>query len=233
MSFQALQLARASQGYHPHKHEGIGQSCGTFLAPGVTIELKGDSNDYVSKGLSGCHLIMYLPKVPTFKAEENVIIGNLHLYGTTSDEAFIQGIAAERSVVHNSGTNMVIKGMGDHGCKYMTGGHVVALGTMGHNFMAGMSSGITYVLDMAHTFASKDQCMVGLGTVTDPHEIAALHGLIKDHHHNMGSEITHRMLHNFHHLLSKFIHMMPSAYRHVLELEPAVTEEATKRMSPI
>src|SRR5260370_5644833 len=131
---------------------------------------------------------MYPPKVLTFKAEENVIIGNLCLYGTTSDEAFIQGIAAERSAVHNSGTNMVIKCRGDNGCKYMTGGCVVALGTMGHNFTAGMSGGITYVLDMAHTFTSKDQCMVGLGMVTDPHEIVALHGLIKDHHHDMGSE---------------------------------------------
>ena len=109
LSFQALWLARASQGYHPHKHEGIGQSCGAFLAPGVTIELKGDSNDYVSKGLSSCHLIMYPPKVSTFKAEENVIVGNLCLYGTTSDEAFIWGITAERSVVHNSGMNTVIK----------------------------------------------------------------------------------------------------------------------------
>ncbi len=176
---------------------------------------------------------MYPPKASTFKAEENIIIGILHLYGTTSDEAFIQGITAERSAVHNSGMNMVIKGMGDHGCEYMTGGCVVALGTMGHNFAAGMSGGITYVLDMAHTFASKDQCMVGLGMVTDPHEIVALCGLIKDHHHNMGSEITHRMLHNFHHLLSMFIHVMPSDYRHVLELEAACAEEDKKWMSII
>ncbi len=176
---------------------------------------------------------MYPPKVLTFKAEENIIIGILHLYGTTSDEAFIQGIAAERSAVHNSGTNMVIKGMGDHGCEYMTGGHVVALGTTGHNFAAGMSGGIAYVLDMAHTFASKDQCMVGLGMVTDPHEIAALHGLIKDHCHDTGSEITHHMLHNFHHLLSMFICMMPSDYRHVLELEATCTEEDKKQMSTI
>src|SRR5260370_40953221 len=120
--------------------------------------------------------------------------------------------------------------MGDHGCEYMTGGCVVALGTTGHNFAAGMSGGIAYVLDMAHTFASKDQCMVGLGMVTDPHEIVALCGLIKDHCHDTGSEITHRMLHNFHHLLSKFVHMMQSDYRRIVQLEAASTDEAKKQI---
>ncbi|THG99219.1 hypothetical protein EW026_g3099 [Hermanssonia centrifuga] len=128
-----------------------GQSLGAFLAPGITIELEGDANDYVGKGLSGGRLIVYPPKQSKFKAEENVIIGNVCLYGATSGEAFVRGIAAERFAVRNSGANAVVEGTGDHGCEYMTGGRVVVLGSTGRNFAAGMSGGIAYVLDTAHT----------------------------------------------------------------------------------
>ena len=205
-----------------------GQSCGAFLAPGITIELEGDSNDYVGKGLSGGRLIVYPPKQSTFKAEENIIVGNVCLYGATSGEAFIRGVAAERFAVRNSGANAVVEGTGDHGCEYMTGGRVVVLGTTGRNFAAGMSGGIAYVLDTAHTFASKvNMEMVELGKVTDPREIAALRGLIEDHRHYTGSEVADRVLHDFHHLLPLFVRVMPLDYKRVLE-EQATREKEEK-----
>ncbi|KAF8329794.1 uncharacterized protein EI90DRAFT_3145869 [Cantharellus anzutake] len=219
---------------HISMQGSAGQSCGAFLAPGITIELEGDSNDYVGKGLSGGRIIVYPPKGSNFKAEENVIVGNVCLYGATSGEAFIRGIAAERFAVRNSGANAVVEGTGDHGCEYMTGGRVVVLGTTGRNFAAGMSGGIAYVLDMAHTFASKvDQRMVELGKVTDPHEIAQLRSLIEDHRHYTGSEIAHRVLDDFHHLLLMFVRVIPHDYKRVLEQEAARAQEDKKRMSTI
>ncbi|KAF9239590.1 NADPH-dependent glutamate synthase [Melanogaster broomeanus] len=211
-----------------------GQSCGAFLAPGITIELEGDANDYVGKGLSGGRLIVYPPKMSTFKAEENIIIGNVCLYGATSGEAFIRGIAAERFAVRNSGANAVVEGTGDHGCEYMTGGRVVVLGNTGRNFAAGMSGGIAYVLDTAHTFASKvNMEMVELGKVTDPREIAALRGLIEDHRHYTRSEVANRVLHDFHHLLPLFVRVMPLDYKRVLEEQAAKEKEERLRLSVI
>ena len=213
---------------HIRMHGSAGQSCGAFLAPGITIELEGDSNDYVGKGLSGGRLIVYPPKQSTFKAEENIIIGNVCLYGATSGEAFIRGIAAERFAVRNSGANAVVEGTGDHACEYMTGGRVVVLGTTGRNFAAGMSGGIAYVLDTAHTFASKvNMEMVELGKVTDPREIAALRSLIEDHRHYTGSEVANRVLNDFHHLLLLFVRVMPLDYKRILE-EQAVKEKEEK-----
>jgi glutamate synthase (NADPH/NADH) len=203
---------------HIRMKGSAGQSCGAFLAPGITIELEGDANDYVGKGLSGGRLVVYPPKTSSFKAEENIIIGNVCLYGATSGEAFIRGIAAERFAVRNSGANAVVEGMGDHGCEYMTGGRVVVLGVTGRNFAAGMSGGIAYVLDTAHTFASKvNMEMVELGKVTDPREIAALRSLIEDHRHYTGSEVANRVLQDFHHLLPLFVRVMPYDYKRVLE----------------
>ncbi|EFI28399.1 glutamate synthase [Coprinopsis cinerea okayama7 len=211
-----------------------GQSLGAFLAPGITIELEGDANDYVGKGLSGGRLIVYPPKQSTFKAEENIIIGNVCLYGATSGEAFIRGIAAERFAVRNSGANAVVEGCGDHGCEYMTGGRVVVLGVTGRNFAAGMSGGIAYVLDMAHTFASKvNQEMVELGKVSDPREIAALRSLIEDHRHYTGSEVADRVLHDFHHLLPLFVRVMPLDYKRVLEEQAIREKEEKSRLSVI
>ncbi|KAL1683582.1 hypothetical protein EV122DRAFT_257975 [Schizophyllum commune] len=211
-----------------------GQSLGAFLAPGITIELEGDANDYVGKGLSGGRLIVYPPKTSTFKAEENIIIGNVCLYGATSGEAFIRGVAAERFAVRNSGVNAVVEGTGDHGCEYMTGGRVVVLGTTGRNFAAGMSGGIAYVLDMAHTFASKvNMEMVELGKVSDPKEIAALRGLIEDHRHYTGSEVADRVLKDFHHLLPLFVRVMPLDYKRVLEEQVAREKEEKARQSVI
>lgn len=211
-----------------------GQSCGAFLAPGITIELEGDANDYVGKGLSGGRLIVYPPKKSTFKAEENIIIGNVCLYGATSGEAFIRGIAAERFAVRNSGANAVVEGTGDHGCEYMTGGRVVVLGVTGRNFAAGMSGGIAYVLDTAHTFASKvNREMVELGKVTDPREIAGLRSLIEDHRHYTGSEVADRVLHDFHHLLPLFVRVMPLDYKRVLEEQTIREKEDRIRLNVI
>ncbi|KAI6109954.1 hypothetical protein F5141DRAFT_1196066 [Pisolithus sp. B1] len=215
---------------HIRMHGSAGQSCGAFLAPGITIELEGDANDYVGKGLSGGRLIVYPPKQSTFKAEENIIVGNVCLYGATSGEAFIRGIAAERFAVRNSGANAVVEGTGDHGCEYMTGGRVVVLGTAGRNFAAGMSGGIAYVLDTAHTFASRvNMEMVELGKVNDPKEIAALRGLIEDHRHYTGSEVADRVLHDFHHLLPLFVRVMPLDYKRVLEEQAAKEKEERMR----
>jgi glutamate synthase (NADH) len=211
-----------------------GQSCGAFLAPGITIELEGDSNDYVGKGLSGGRLIVYPPKQSTFKAEENIIVGNVCLYGATSGEAFIRGVAAERFAVRNSGANAVVEGTGDHGCEYMTGGRIVVLGTTGRNFAAGMSGGIAYVLDTAHTFASKvNMEQVELGKVIDPREIAALRSLIEDHRHYTGSEVADRVLHDFHHLLPLFVRVMPLDYKRVLEEQAAKEKDDRIRQNVI
>jgi glutamate synthase (NADPH/NADH) len=211
-----------------------GQSCGAFLAPGITIELEGDANDYVGKGLSGGRLILYPPKQSTFKAEENIIAGNVCLYGATSGEAFIRGIAAERFAVRNSGANAVVEGCGDHGCEYMTGGRVVVLGTTGRNFAAGMSGGIAYVLDTAHTFSSRvNMEMVELGHVTDPREVATLRGLIEDHRHYTGSEVANRILHDFHHLVSLFVRVMPLDYKRILEEQASREKEEKLRLSAI
>ncbi|KAF6765062.1 NADPH-dependent glutamate synthase [Ephemerocybe angulata] len=213
---------------HVYMTGSAGQSLGAFLAPGITIELEGDANDYVGKGLSGGRLIVYPPKKSPFKAEENVIIGNVCLYGATSGEAFVRGIAAERFAVRNSGANAVVEGCGDHGCEYMTGGRVVVLGATGRNFAAGMSGGIAYVLDTAHTFAGKVNLeMVELGNVDDPREIAALRSLIEDHRHYTGSEVADRVLHDFHHLLPLFVRVMPLDYKRVLE-EQAIAEKEEK-----
>ncbi|KZS99124.1 NADPH-dependent glutamate synthase [Sistotremastrum niveocremeum HHB9708] len=217
---------------HIRMRGSAGQSLGAFLAPGITIELEGDANDYVGKGLSGGRLIVYPPKRSTFKAEENIIIGNVCLYGATSGEAFIRGIASERFAVRNSGVNAVVEGVGDHGCEYMTGGRVVVLGATGRNFAAGMSGGIAYVLDTAHTFASKvNMEMVGLGKVTDPREIAALRSLIEDHRHYTGSEVADRVLHDFHHLLPLFVRVMPHDYKRVLDEQAAKAKEDKLRHS--
>ena len=219
---------------HINMKGSAGQSCGAFLAPGITIELEGDANDYVGKGLSGGRLVVYPPRQSTFKAEENIIIGNVCLYGATSGEAFIRGIAAERFAVRNSGANAVVEGTGDHGCEYMTGGRVVVLGTTGRNFAAGMSGGIAYVLDLAHTFASKvNMEMVELGKVTEPREIAELRSLIEDHRHFTGSEVADRVLRDFHHLLPLFVRVMPFDYKRVIEEQAAKAKEEKLRHSVI
>ncbi|PWN54002.1 putative glutamate synthase [Violaceomyces palustris] len=219
---------------HINAKGSAGQSCGAFLAPGVTIELEGDANDYVGKGMSGGRLIVYPPKNSPFKAEENIIVGNVCLYGATSGNAYFRGIAAERFAVRNSGAHAVVEGVGDHGCEYMTGGRVVILGSTGRNFAAGMSGGIAYVLDMNRDFASKCNTeMVELGPVRDPHDIAELRNLIENHRHYTGSTVADHVIHDFHHLLPRFVRVMPVDYKRVLEEEAAKAAAEKKRSSHV
>ncbi|GAA5893167.1 hypothetical protein JCM6882_003902 [Rhodosporidiobolus microsporus] len=209
-----------------------GQSLGAFLAPGITIELEGDTNDYAGKGLSGGRLIIYPPRESTFKAEEQILLGNTALYGATSGQAYFRGIAAERFCVRNSGATAVVEGTGDHGCEYMTGGRVVVLGSVGRNFAAGMSGGIAYVLDTARDFASKvNMEMVELGPVEDAKEIAELRQMIEDHKHLTGSEVATNVLRSFNQILPRFVRVMPLDYKAVLEAEAARSAATKKRPS--
>lgn len=219
---------------HINAKGSAGQSCGAFLAPGITLELEGDANDYTGKGMSGGRLIVYPPKNSPFKAEENIIVGNVCLYGATTGNAYFRGIAAERFAVRNSGAHAVVEGVGDHGCEYMTGGRIVVLGTTGRNFAAGMSGGIAYVLDMNRDFASKCNTeMVELGPVKDPHDIAELRNLIENHRHYTGSTIADHVIHDFHHLLPRFVRVMPLDYKRVLEEEAAKAAAEKKRSSHV
>ncbi|MCO5565903.1 hypothetical protein L7F22_019578 [Adiantum nelumboides] len=219
---------------HINAKGSAGQSCGAFLAPGITFELEGDANDYVGKGMSGGRLIIYPPKNSAFKAEENIIVGNVCLYGATSGNAYFRGIAAERFAVRNSGAHAVVEGVGDHGCEYMTGGRVVILGGTGRNFAAGMSGGIAYVLDMNRDFHTRcNTGMVELGPVNDPQDIAELRNLIENHRHYTGSTVAEHVLHDFHHLLPRFVRVMPLDYKRVLEEEAAKAAAEKKRSSHV
>ncbi|CAO1624862.1 unnamed protein product [Sympodiomycopsis kandeliae] len=211
-----------------------GQSLGAYLAPGITIELEGDANDYVGKSFSGGRLIVYPPQNSSFKAEENIIVGNVCLYGATSGNAYIRGIAAERFAVRNSGAHAVVEGVGDHGCEYMTGGRVVILGPTGRNFAAGMSGGVAYVLDMNRDFAYKCNTeTVELGPVKDPHDIAELRNLIENHRQYTRSAVADHVIRDFHHLLPRFVRVMPTDYKKVLEAEAAKAAAEKKRSSHV
>jgi glutamate synthase (NADPH/NADH) len=212
---------------HVNISGSAGQSFGAFLAPGITLELEGDANDYVGKGLSGGRIVIYPPKNSVFKAEENIIVGNTCLYGATSGTCFFRGIAAERFAVRNSGATAVVEGVGDHGCEYMTGGRVVVIGGTGRNFAAGMSGGIAYVLDMAQEFANNvNSEMVELSQITDPAEIAFVRGLIEDHRHYTESEVADRILTDFNRILPRFVKVLPLDYKRVLEAEARKLEQA-------
>ncbi|KAF8441233.1 putative glutamate synthase Glt1 [Terfezia claveryi] len=219
---------------HVNLRGSAGQSFGAFLAAGVTLELEGDANDYVGKGLSGGRLIIYPPRASVFKSEENVIVGNVCLYGATSGTCFFSGIAAERFAVRNSGATAVVEGCGDHGCEYMTGGRVLVLGGTGRNFAAGMSGGIAYVLDMRHDFAQNVNTeMVELSPIIDPHEIAFVRGLIEDHHHYTGSELAARILVDFNRALPRFVKILPTDYKRVLAEEAAKAAAARRLASSL
>ena len=219
---------------HANIKGSAGQSFGAYLASGVTLELEGDANDYVGKGLSGGRLIIYPPRSAVFKAEENVLIGNVCLYGATGGTCYFRGVAAERFAVRNSGATAVVEGIGDHGCEYMTGGRVLILGGTGRNFAAGMSGGIAYVLDMNQDFESKINTeMVEVSGLEDPSEIAYVRGLIEDHHHYTGSELAARILLDFTRALSRFIKVLPTDYKRVMEEEAAKAEAAKKAEYPL
>jgi glutamate synthase (NADPH) large chain len=195
-----------------------GQSLGAFVPRGMTLILEGDANDYVGKGLSGGKLIVYPPRLATFVAEENVIIGNVAFYGATAGEAYICGVAGERFCVRNSGITAVVEAIGDHGCEYMTGGRVVVLGSTGRNFAAGMSGGIAYVLDERKDFGRRcNQEMVALTQVTDIEEIEALKNMIFHHAEYTGSRRATEVLLAWDCWLPKFVRVIPHDYQRVLE----------------
>ena len=194
-----------------------GQSLGAWLASGITIKVEGDANDYVGKGLSGGKIAVYPPAVSQFKAEENILVGNVCLYGATSGEAYFRGIAAERFCVRNSGATAVVEGIGDHGCEYMTGGRVVILGTTGRNFGAGMSGGVAYVWDKAGNFDK--QCNTGtfeLEAVSAEADAAELRTMIQSHLTYTGSTVARNILENWETELTHFVKVMPSDYKRVL-----------------
>jgi glutamate synthase domain-containing protein 2/glutamate synthase domain-containing protein 1/glutamate synthase domain-containing protein 3 len=195
-----------------------GQSFGAFLAKGVTLTLEGDGNDYVGKGLSGGRLVIYHPRKSEFVPEENILIGNVCLYGATSGEAFFGGMAGERFAVRNSGATTVVEGVGDHGCEYMTNGLVIVLGRTGRNFAAGMTGGIAYVLDNQGDFASVkcNHTEVDLEPVIHQKDIETLHELISRHAELTGSPQAKWILENWESTLPKFIKVFPHEYKRVL-----------------
>ncbi len=201
-----------------HFQGSAGQSFGAFVPKGVTLKLEGDANDYLGKGLSGGKIILYPSAKSTFAAEENVIAGNVALYGATSGEVYIRGMVGERFGVRNSGVNTIVEGVGDHGCEYMTGGKVVILGKTGRNFAAGMSGGVAYVLDEQGDFATRcNQQMVGLETLEDAEEIADLRQLIQQHADYTQSQKAANVLAHWEDMLPKFVKVMPKDYKRVLQ----------------
>ncbi len=195
-----------------------GQSFGAFLVHGVTLELEGDANDYTGKGLSGGRLIIYFPENVTYKADENILIGNTVLYGATGGEAYFSGVAGERFAVRNSGALTVVEGVGDHGCEYMTGGRAVILGKTGRNFAAGMSGGIAYVFDEDGLFPSHcNTSMVELEDFDNPEEQQQVRDWIWKHAQYTGSVKARMLLDNWENTLNRLIKVMPIEYRLVLE----------------
>jgi glutamate synthase (NADPH/NADH) large chain len=196
-----------------------GQSFGAFNTKGVTLELEGDANDYFGKGLSGAQLIVYPDKKATFVPEENIIIGNVALYGATSGIAFIRGKAGERFAVRNSGAQVVVEGVGDHGCEYMTGGTAVILGATGRNFAAGMSGGIAYIYNIQNNFAAMcNMEMVDLDPVAGD-DIPVLQNLIQQHYDKTGSSVAKFILADFENQLKQFIKVFPRDYKKALQLQ--------------
>jgi len=204
---------------HLHFQGSSGQSFGAFVPSGMTLELEGDTNDYLGKGLSGGRIILYPPAGSTFPAEDNIIAGNVALYGATRGEVFICGMAGERFGVRNSGVHAIVEAIGDHGCEYMTGGRVVVLGRTGRNFAAGMSGGIAYILDETGDFGEKrcNKAMVGLEKVTDPDEAEELRAFIERHAKLTGSSRARDVLADWDRSLSRFVKVMPRDYKRVLE----------------
>ncbi len=201
-----------------YKFKGsAGQSMGAFLAKGVSFEIEGESNDYFGKGLSGGKLVIYPPKNSVFKAEENIIIGNVAFYGATSGTSFINGMAGERFCVRNSGVNALVEGVGDHACEYMTGGRVIVLGETGKNFAAGMSGGIAYVLDEQKTFDGNcNKSMVGLDPLLED-DISFVKEQIELHYRLTGSAKAEKILKSFDHFVLQFIKVIPHDYKRVME----------------
>lgn len=203
---------------HIHCTGSAGLSFGAFIPHGLTMELEGDSNDYIGKGLSGGRIIVYPPKGSPFVPDENIIIGNVAFYGATSGEIFISGLAGERFCVRNSGAKAVVEGVGDHGCEYMTGGSVVILGKTGRNFAAGMSGGVAYVIDWDGAFKSRCNLeMVNLESLQDEFEINEVKTLIEKHQNFTSSPLAGRILKDWAHFVPMFVKVIPQDYQRMLK----------------
>ncbi len=203
-----------------------GQSFGAFLTRGVTLRVRGDVNDYIGKGLSGGKLIVAPPREASYPAGENIIVGNVALYGATSGEAYFNGLAGERFAVRNSGAKAVVEGVGDHACEYMTGGMVVVLGPTGRNFAAGMSGGYAFIYDTEGTF--RERCnleMVDLLPIEDYKDIGLLSNLINRHVLYTGSKIGDEIVNDFPNALGRFVKVFPRDYRRVLEQSKIVQRQ--------
>jgi glutamate synthase (NADPH/NADH) large chain/glutamate synthase (ferredoxin) len=210
-----------------HARGSGGQSFGAWLTAGVTIDLEGDANDFAGKGMSGGVLAVRPPETPSFKAEENVVVGNTVLYGATSGRAFFRGLAGERFAVRNSGVSAVVEGVGDHGCEYMTGGRVVVLGPTGRNFAAGMSGGIAYVLDRDGTFA--ERCNTELVELETPsaEDFEEIRALVEEHRDRTASALATSAIADWEGLIGSWVKVMPTDYRR------ALAEQATRRPTQI
>jgi glutamate synthase (NADPH/NADH) large chain len=202
---------------HVKFNGSAGQSFGAFLAKGVTLELEGDGNDYVGKGLSGGKIIVYPPKGCQFVPADNILVGNVVLYGAIEGQAFFRGRAAERFCVRNSGAHAVVEGVGDHGCEYMTGGRAVILGPTGRNFAAGMSGGVAYVWDPEDVFLGNcNLAMVELERLETEEEVNEVKNLIELHQQYTGSAVAERVLADWDSSVSQFVKVMPTDYKRVL-----------------
>ena len=214
---------------HVKLNGSAGQSLGAFLCSGITLELEGDSNDYVGKGLSGGKIIVYPPEGSAFDPKRNIVIGNVALYGATGGEAYFNGMAAERFCVRNSGAKAVVEGTGDHGCEYMTGGTVVILGKTGKNFAAGMSGGVAYVLDLDGQFKSRcNHGLVDLDKIEEEEDQTILCMMVQQHLRYTGSQLAKEVLANFDALIPKFVKVFPRDFKQVLlkKKEKQLEEEA-------
>ena len=200
-----------------HFNGSAGMSFGAFIPKGMTLTLEGDANDYIGKGLSGGKIIVYPPRHSTFVPEDNILVGNVVLYGATQGEAYFRGIAGERFCVRNSGVSTVVEGVGDHGCEYMTGGRVVIIGKTGRNFAAGMSGGIAYVLDEKGDFKIRcNTAMVDLDRIEDEEDIGTVRTLLSNHVQYTQSTVAQQLLDDWDNTVQKFVKVMPKDYKRVL-----------------
>jgi glutamate synthase (ferredoxin) len=210
-----------------HFKGSAGQSFGAFLPPGISLHLEGDANDYLAKGLSGGRVVVVPPAQSTFVPEQNILVGNVVLYGATSGEAYLRGVAGERFAVRNSGAMAVVEGVGDHGCEYMTGGRVLVLGGTGRNFAAGMSGGIAYVLDATGDFDSRcNTAMVELEALALDQDIEEVQGMLRDHLLFTGSALAMRILENFAFFQWHFVKVTPRDYKKALRVGRSVETDA-------
>jgi glutamate synthase (ferredoxin) len=203
-----------------HFEGSAGQSFGAFVPRGISMTLEGDANDYIGKGLSGGTLVVYPPRRSTFVAEDNIVVGNVALYGATSGEAYFRGLAGERFAVRNSGAYAVVEGVGDHGCEYMTGGRVVVLGPTGRNFAAGMSGGMAYVFDPSGRFPRRcNTDMVDLERLDADEDLELVRRLVQNHVTLTGSRVGERVLTDWDDMVKTFVKVMPRDFRRVLEAQ--------------